>query len=93
MLDQVIVGVKNLGHMAEDMEKQIDHQKKLIDKINQRTERARAGLIRENDVMQDILQKYRASNKLWKDILLLLIFLALVYANVKVLQWKGWLPS
>ena len=79
--------------MAEDMEKQIDHQKKLIDKINQRTERARAGLIRENDVMQDILQKYRASNKLWKDVLLLLIFLALVYANVKVLQWKGWLPS
>ena len=75
------------------MEKQIDHQKKLIDKINQRTERARAGLIRENDVMQDILQKYRASNKLWKDVLLLLIFLALVYANVKVLQWKGWLPS
>ena len=85
MLDQVIDGVKNLGHLAEDMEKQIDQQKKLIDKINSRAERARAGLVRENDVMHDLLEKYRSSNKLWKDIILLLIFLALVYANVKVL--------
>ena len=85
MLDQVIDGVKNLGYLAEDMEKQIDQQKKLIDKINSRAERARAGLVRENDVMHDLLEKYRSSNKLWKDIILLLIFLALVYANVKVL--------
>ena len=85
MLDQVIDGVKNLGRLAEDMEKQIDQQKKLIDKINSRAERARAGLVRENDVMHDLLEKYRSSNKLWKDIILLLIFLALVYANVKVL--------
>ena len=93
MLDQVIVGVKNLGHLAEDMEKQIDQQKKLIDKINSRAERARAGLVRENDLMHNLLEKYRSSNKLWKDIILLLIFLALVYANAKVLQWKGWLPA
>ncbi len=55
-------------------------------RLNNQAEQAREGLNRQNHVIKDLLGQFRESNKLWKDIVHLVIFLQLVFANVKVLQ-------
>jgi len=65
----------------------------MIKKVNSNAEKAREMLQKRNSDLSDLLGKYRAGNKLWKDIVLIAIFIGLVIANIKIMQWKGWIPS
>ena len=65
----------------------------MIKKVNNAADKARDSLRKKNSDLSDLLGKYRAGAKLWKDIVLILILVGLVAANIKVMQWKGWIPN
>jgi hypothetical protein len=60
--------------------------------VTDKAEKARAGLVKKNSGMLDLLGKYRQTNKCWKDIVLIGIVLLLMGLNVKAMQMKGWIP-
>ncbi len=65
----------------------------MIKKVNANAEKAREMLQKKNSDLTELLTKYRAGNKIWKDIILIAVFIGLVIANIKIMQWKGWIPS
>ena len=51
------------------------------------------GLHRQSSELEDLLGKYRSTNKCCKDLLLFLILIVMCMVNYKLLQWKGWIPQ
>ena len=63
-------------------------QQRLIKNINKRAEKARADLSRKNDALASTLKKYRSTNKLCVDVILIVVFLALVGVLIHVIKSK-----
>lgn len=93
MLDLVIAQIDRILLHAKDIDADIHLQSKMIKKVNNAADKARDSLRKKNSDLSDLLGKYRAGAKLWKDIVLILILVGLVAANIKVMQWKGWIPN
>jgi len=65
----------------------------MLKRVNENAERAREALVKRNSDLADLLGTYRSNSKIWKDLFLILFFIAVVTANIKVMQWIGWIPS
>ena len=88
LLDQVIDLAKGLGEHARNLNTGIMTQQRLIKNINKRAEKARADLSRKNDALASTLKKYRSTNKLCVDVILIVVFLALVGVLIHVIKSK-----
>jgi hypothetical protein len=57
----------------------------MLKRINDKAEKARESLEKKNSGMLDLLGKYRASNKIWKDIVLIALLIVLLGLNFKAM--------
>lgn len=65
-------------------------QGELIKKVNNKAERARNRLSKRASELQGVLDKYRSTNKLCIDMVLVIILLVLIGVVIKVLKVKGY---
>ncbi len=91
MLDQVIAGVDKLKYLAQDINTAIMTQQDLIKKVNNKAEKARIRLQKRSSELQGILDKYRNTNKLCIDMVLVVILLVLIGIIIKILKMKGYM--
>lgn len=91
MLDKVIEMADILKGHAENIGTAIQTQAELIKKVNSKAEKARARLQKRASALQGVLEKYRRTNKMCIDIVLVIVFLILIGVVVKVLKIKGYL--
>lgn len=68
---------------AENINQEATAQNKLLKRVSDKTERARAGLEKKNSSMLDLVSKYRDTNKCWKDVVLIVMLLVLIGLNIK----------
>ena len=93
MLDVILDQLDKLKLHAQDIGKEIQTQKVILKKVNNHADRARAGLEKQQSELGSLLEQYRSSNKCWKDIVMLIILVVLIGVNLKIMQWKGWIPG
>ena len=62
----------------------------MIDKLNSKAERARINLVKRNSALKDTLEKYRKTNKLCVDFILITVFLVLVGILISILKKKSY---
>ena len=91
MLDQVIIEVGKLKYSAQDLQSGIRTQEDLLKKVNNKAEKARIRLQKRSSELQGILEKYRNTNKLCMDMVLVVILLILIGVVIKVLKVKGYM--
>lgn len=65
----------------------------MIKKVNNHVDKARSGLIKQSSDLEELLGKYRSTNKCCMDIVLFVILIVMCMVNWKILQWKGWIPN
>ena len=92
MLDLVIDQLDRIKFQAQNINLEIETQAKMLKRITDKAEKARQGLEKKNSGMLNLLDKYRSTNKCWKDILLIALVLILLGLNIKCMQMRGWLP-
>lgn len=88
MLDVVIDQLDRIALHEENIRVEIDDQEKLIKRVNNNAENARAGLEKKNSEMFKLLTDYRKGGKCWKDILLILFLIILIIVNCKIIIGK-----
>lgn len=91
MLDKVIELADLLKGHAQNLNTAITTQAELIKKVNNKAEKARSRLQKRASELQGVLEKYRKTNKLCVDMILVIILLALVGVVIKVLKMKGYM--
>ena len=91
MLDQVITQVEKLKLHAEDIGTEIRSQKDIVRKLNSKAEKARINLQKRDSALQGVLQKYRKTNKLCVDMILLLVLLTLIGIMISILRKKNYI--
>lgn len=91
MLDKVIEMADILKGHAQNINTAIMTQQDLIKKVNNKAERARSRLQKRASELQGVLEKYRRTNKMCVDIILVVILLVLVGVVIKVLKMKGYM--
>lgn len=93
MLDCILDSLDKLKLHAQDIGKEIQTQKVLIKKVNNHVEKARAGLVKQSSELEELLGKYRDTNKCCTDIVLFVVLIVMCMVNYKILAWKGWIPK
>ena len=91
MLDKVIEGIEILKGHAQNIHTAILTQQELLKKVNNKAEKARNRLQKRASELQGILEKYRKTNKLCIDMVLIVVLMVLVAVVLKVLSSKGYL--
>ena len=91
MLDKVIELADMLKGHAQNLNTAITTQAELIKKVNNKAERARNRLQKRSSELQGVLEKYRRTNKLCVDVILVVILLVLVGIVLKILKMKGYM--
>ncbi len=91
MLDLVIIEVGKLKYSAQDLQNGIRTQEDLLKKVNNKAEKARIRLQKRSSELQGVLEKYRNTNKLCMDMVLVVILLILIGVVIKVLKVKGYM--
>ena len=91
MLDKVIELADMLKGHAQNLNTAITTQAELIKKVNNKAERARNRLQKRSSELQGVLEKYRTTNKLCVDVILVVILLVLVGIVLKILDAKGYI--
>ena len=74
---------------AQDIDSEINMQRKKIKQVTAHVERARENLEKRNSEMAGLLGQYRQVSNCCKDIGLFICLLVLVGCNVAVLKFKG----
>lgn len=77
--------------MAQDINTAILTQQDLIKKVNNKAEKARIRLQKRSSELQGVLDKYRRTNKLCIDMVLVVILLVLIGIVIKILKMKGYM--
>ena len=90
MLGQVIEMVGKLKLHAEGISTQINTQKDLIKNLNSKAEKARRNLEKRQNALEETLNKYRSTNKMCIDMILVVVFLILIGVMIQVLRRKGY---
>lgn len=91
MLDRVIELADMLKGHAQNINTAIITQADLIKKVNNKAEKARNRLQKRSSELQGVLEKYRRTNKLCIDVILVVILLVLIGVVLKVLKVKGYM--
>ena len=73
------------------MQNGIRTQEDLLKKVNNKAEKARIRLQKRSSELQGVLEKYRSTNKLCVDMVLVFILLVLIGVVIKVLKVKGYM--
>lgn len=73
------------------MQNGIRTQEDLLKKVNNKAEKARIRLQKRSSELQGVLEKYRSTNKLCVDMVLVVILLVLIGVVIKVLKVKGYM--
>ena len=89
MLDEVIKVLQNIKLHAEGLGSEINNQKRMIQLLNNKAEKARINLQKRSSALQETLQKYRSTNKFCVDVILLVVFLVLVGVLLSILKKKN----
>jgi t-SNARE complex subunit (syntaxin) len=87
----VIEGLDVIKGQAQNIHTAIMTQQELLKKVNNKAEKARSRLQKRASELQGILEKYRRTNKLCIDMVLIIILMVLVAVVLKVLSAKGYL--
>eukprot|EP00743_Colponemidia_sp_Colp-15_P007957 GILK01008618.1.p1 GENE.GILK01008618.1~~GILK01008618.1.p1 ORF type:complete len:307 (-),score=56.54 GILK01008618.1:97-951(-) len=89
-LDEISRGVRHLGEIAKAINETVDKQHYMIDELDHKTERTTDHLVNINKRMKKTLEEIRAADKFIVDIVLIVIFLALVgYLYSLARTWLG----
>jgi t-SNARE complex subunit (syntaxin) len=91
MLDKVIEMANLLKGHAQNINTAITTQADLIKKVNNKAEKARNRLQKRASELQGVLDKYRRTNKMCVDMVLVVILLVLIGIVIKVLKVKGYM--
>jgi len=91
MLDKVIELADMLKGHAQNLNTAITTQAEMIKKVNNKAEKARARLQKRSSELQGVLDKYRNTNKLCVDVILVVVLLVLIGVVLKVLKMKGYM--
>lgn len=91
MLDVVIDQIDKLKLHAEGIGTHIRNQKDLLVKLNSKAERARINLQKRSSALQNVLDKYRKTNKMCIDLILLVVLLTIVGIIISVLKKKNYI--
>ena len=85
MLDVVIDQLDRIKLQAQNINIEIDTQAKLLRRVGDKAEKARAGLEKKNSRLAGLLGNYRSQNKCYKDIGLVFCLLILLGLNFKAM--------
>ncbi|GMY23699.1 syntaxin-71-like isoform X2 [Fagus crenata] len=85
-LDVIIEGLDTLKNMAHDMNEEFDRQISLMDEIDDKVDRANAGLKNTNVRLKETVTKLRSSRNFCIDIILLCIVLGIAAYLYKTIQ-------
>lgn len=91
MLDKVIEMAEILKGHAQNIGTAINTQAELIKKVNNKAEKARNRLQKRASELQSVLDKYRGTNKMCVDMVLVVVLLVLIGIVIKVLKVKGYM--
>lgn len=91
MLDKVIEMADILKGHAQNINTAIMTQAELIKKVNNKAEKARNRLQKRASELQGVLEKYRRTNKMCVDMVLVVILMVLIGVVIKVLKVKGYM--
>jgi t-SNARE complex subunit (syntaxin) len=91
MLDKVIEMADMLKGHAQNINTAIMTQQDLIKKVNNKAEKARSRLQKRASELQGVLEKYRRTNKMCIDIVLVVVLLVLIGVVIKILKMKGYM--
>ena len=86
---QICGALDTLKGTAENIEKQVKDQGKLLKKTNQRAGDAEAQLTQDNNELKSIIAKHKNCKQMGLDICLLVILIVLIGMLVKMLEYKG----
>lgn len=91
MLDKVIEMVDMINLKAQNINTAIRTQADLIKQVNNKAEKARRRLQKRASALSDVLDKYRRSNKMCVDMILVMVFLIFIGVMIGVLKNKGYI--
>ena len=91
MLDRVIEVAQRINLHAQDIGVQIKTQADLLNQVNHKAEKARQNLIAKNSSMTEALEKFRSTNKMCCDMIIIIVVLTLIGVGIKMLKSKGYI--
>eukprot|EP00347_Sterkiella_histriomuscorum_P002738 403366994 len=90
MLDKVIEMVDIIHFKAQNIGTAITTQAELIRQVNNKAEKARKRLQKRASALSDVLEKYRKTNKMCIDMILVVVFLIFIGVMIGILKKKGY---
>lgn len=91
MLEGIIDQVDRIKLHAQGISTQINKQDKLLHKLQTRVDNSWGRLERKNNDLQNVLEKYRKSDRLCCDFIMVLIIISVGGIAISILKGKGYL--
>jgi len=89
--NQICGALDQLKGTAQNMEKLVDDQGKLLKKVNKSADGLEVSLQQENNALKNVIAKHKGCKQLCFDLCLLIFFLLLLGVLLKILEYKGYI--